>query len=232
MISEVKEQYAVPVYNFENFQQVRDDDISFTINDQLFFETLLMEIRGKTISFATHLKKEETLKEKELENRLRILEEEVTDADLPQIDIIRNELEEIRKKKAEGIAVRSRVRWLQEGEKVSAYFCNLESRNYKSKAMAFLEKDNGDILMNQNEILQEVKEFYEALYSRKEVRDVNLSNMLPQDTPVLSEEAKFSLEGPLTLQEIKLALQNMQNNKSPGTDGFTVEFFKFCFTKT
>jgi len=30
----------------------------FTINDQLFLEVLLMEIRGKTISYSSYLKKE------------------------------------------------------------------------------------------------------------------------------------------------------------------------------
>ena len=40
---------------------------------------------------------------------------------------------------------------------------------------------------------------------------------------------KQSLEGPLTLDEITAAIQNMKNNKSPGLDGFTVEFLKvFC----
>ena len=34
------------------------------------------------------------------------------------------------------------------------------------------------------------------------------------------------LEGPLTLHEIDCALKNMNNNKSPGPDGFTSEFYQ------
>ena len=35
------------------------------------------------------------------------------------------------------------------------------------------------------------------------------------------------LEGKLTYQEASFALKNMKNNTSPGSDGYTVEFFKF-----
>ena len=38
---------------------------------------------------------------------------------------------------------------------------------------------------------------------------------------------KTSLEGPITTDEALKALKNMANNKSPGSDGFTAEFFKF-----
>lgn len=39
-----------------------------------------------------------------------------------------------------------------------------------------------------------------------------------------------SLEGIITLEEAGKPLKNMKNNRSPGTDGFTAEFFK-CFWK-
>ena len=40
-------------------------------------------------------------------------------------------------------------------------------------------------------------------------------------------QEKTSLEGEITLDEASVALKSMKNNKSPGSDGFTVEFFKF-----
>ena len=33
------------------------------------------------------------------------------------------------------------------------------------------------------------------------------------------------MEGPITIQEALKALKNMSNNKSPGSDGFTAEFY-------
>jgi hypothetical protein len=52
-ILEVKNQYAISIYNFDNIHNVADADISFLINDKLFFGELLLEIRGKTISYGT-----------------------------------------------------------------------------------------------------------------------------------------------------------------------------------
>ena len=45
--------------------------------------------------------------------------------------------------------------------------------------------------------------------------------------PKLSEEQKNSLEGEVTYQETLAYLKTMKNNKSPGSDGYTTEFFKF-----
>ena len=42
-INDVKKQYAEPIYNLENLHEIPNDQIQFTINDQLFLETLLME---------------------------------------------------------------------------------------------------------------------------------------------------------------------------------------------
>ena len=65
-IDEVKLQYSLPVYNTENLQNIPDTEIQFTINDQLFFDTLLMEVRGQTISFSSHRKKQNDKKERQL----------------------------------------------------------------------------------------------------------------------------------------------------------------------
>ena len=56
-IIEIKTQYAIPIYNIDNINNIPTADIKFTNNDQLFLDTLLMEIRGKTISYSCYKKK-------------------------------------------------------------------------------------------------------------------------------------------------------------------------------
>jgi hypothetical protein len=48
-------------------------DIKFSIDDQLFWETLKIMLRGKTISYSTFKKKERVNIEFELESKLTIL---------------------------------------------------------------------------------------------------------------------------------------------------------------
>ena len=48
-----------------------------------------------------------------------------------------------------------------------------------------------------------------------------------EDVPMLTLQGKNSPEGEITLTEASSALKNVKNHKSPGSDGFTAEFFKF-----
>ena len=71
-IDEVKKQYALPVYNMDQINNIPDDQIQFVINDQLFLETLLMELRGKSISFSSYKKKTLEKKRKRTNQQYRI----------------------------------------------------------------------------------------------------------------------------------------------------------------
>ena len=69
-IEEIKAQYALPVYDLNNIELVPNDHLQFVIDDQLFLETLLMEIRGKSISYASFKKKQKDKLEKELISKI------------------------------------------------------------------------------------------------------------------------------------------------------------------
>ena len=43
--------------------------------------------------------------------------------------------------------------------------------------------------------------------------------------PKLSKEKSKTLDGGITEKELLIALQNMENNKSPGNDGLMKEFY-------
>eukprot|EP00745_Piridium_sociabile_P041785 TRINITY_DN8320_c0_g1_i1.p1 TRINITY_DN8320_c0_g1~~TRINITY_DN8320_c0_g1_i1.p1 ORF type:complete len:142 (+),score=9.40 TRINITY_DN8320_c0_g1_i1:123-548(+) len=133
----------------------------------------------------------------------------------------KEQLRSIREKKI-GVILRSRARWIAEGEKVSSYFCNLEKRNYISKNMARLTDVHGDVLYEQKYILQEVQTCYENLYTKSEVEDCEINELIT-DIPHLDFEEANKLEGEITLEEAGTALTNMKNNKSPGIDGFTAD---------
>ena len=47
--------------------------------------------------------------------------------------------------------------------------------------------------------------------------------------PRLSDEERDNMEGLLTYEECKKVLETFQNDKSPGEDGFTIEFYNFFF---
>lgn len=233
-INEVKKQYSVPVYDFENLHNIPESDLQFSINDQLFLDTLLMEIRGQTISYSSFKKKQNDKKEMQLTDEILILEQNLTDDKTHELEKLKSELTELRQIKVKGAVIRSRATNLLEGEKPTKYFCSLETHNYLSKIIPKLETSDGRILTDQHDILKESELFYKNLYSNKDdpLERANLNEYLNiNNLPKLSDNESNQLEGYITLSELTKALSNMKNNKSPGTDGFSSEFFKVFWKK-
>ena len=228
---ETKKQYALPVYNHDEIESIPNREIQFIINDQLFLDTLLMEIRGKSISYASFKNKQRNCREKHLIKRIADLEENTEINSTEQIENLKTELYDIRYEKLKGQMIRSKAQYINQGEKPTKYFCRLEKHNYVSKIIGQLEKDDGTSLTEQQEILKETENFYRKLYENKdgklEKNDIpveqymNDSNM----TKLKNEEAN-TIEGLLTYKEISDILYNMKHDKSPGLSGFSAEFFK------
>ena len=71
---------------------------------------------------------------------------------------------------------RSRARWAKDGERNSKYFFSLEKRNYNLKTMTQLINDNGKVITDQKEILDEQKRFYSKLYTADKSVQFELHN--------------------------------------------------------
>jgi len=86
------------------------------------------------------------------------------------------------------------------------------------------------------QINQEIELFYSDLLETKSsgflstnFRENFFALVEDLDIPKLSLEESVSLESDLTLGEIKNVLTSFQNNKSPGEDGFSKEFYETFF---
>jgi hypothetical protein len=67
--------------------------------------------------------------------------------------------------------------------------------------------------------------FYENLYKQRDEQDhVNIDDYVYINK--LTKMQSDNLEGEITMSELSYGLKNMKNNKTPGPDGFTVEFYK------
>ena len=79
-----------------------------------------------------------------------------------------------------------------------------------------------------------VKQFYADLFKSRDdqIDNIDLETMLEKtDIAKLSRKEATALEGPLTIDELGIALKKMKNNKTPGIDGFPSEFFKVFWVK-
>ena len=233
VIYTVVEEYALLPYDRNYLLSADPHLISLMIGDHLFFEILLTKIRGMSICFSAALKKEKELKRKQLENRINFLTELVDKN--PESKIFVEWLEEKKKQEEldrreymKGLILRSRARWIEDGEKPSKYFLNLEKRNYVNKTITQLVCENSNIITEQNQILEEARSYYSKLYMSQEeyLIDIDLDELF-RNTKIPKVENTSEYVGQIKASEALCVLKNMKNNKTPGPDGFTVEFFKF-----
>ena len=236
IISDVMKQYAASPYDRNELMSVPKEKIHYQISDQLLLEVLLMEIRQQTMKYGAKKKKERTEKEKELENKIRQIEEllnsnisEATELFI-ELEKYKSELQKHREKVLEGVITRSRTRWYGEGEKPTRYFCNLEKRNYINKTIKEIDVE-GRRIRSQAEIIDEQKKFYEKMYANKNTDCLLADEVLKSlNIKKLTSEQAELLEGPITYKELCDVVKEMKNNKSPGLDGYTVEFYKFFWS--
>ena len=78
---------------------------------------ILLKIRGSCISYASFKKKEETRLEEELMSSIKQYEDNLCESNVHLLEQKRPEVTALRNKRVEGMTVRSRAKWLYEGEK-------------------------------------------------------------------------------------------------------------------
>ena len=229
-VVETIRQYIVPVYSDEFINNSTNfDEIQFTISVGLFYETLLMMIRGETMKFSKQKAKKNRLVESKLESEIKQLSHTLsvikTKENLKTLEDAQRKLEVMMRPKIQGLIARSRAKWHEEGERCSKYFLALEKRNATVNSIQLL-KDDERLITKKDEILKLFSENLQAKY-RENANAHNPTQFLEENIKrKLSDEQKNRLDDPLTKQELHAALMNMKKGKTPGTNGFTSEFFK------
>ena len=208
------------------------DNVKFE-NKNLLWEFIKCEIRTVTISYAT--KKAKELRDAEVKLEMQLCTSETnldgSDEKFNQYLDLKNKWEHIQTQKLNGSIIRSKAKWVEHGEKNSKYFLNLEKRNFNTKYIRKLILNNGIEISEPDMIIKEQKQFYTDLY-QSSIDSANIySNenifLNNRDIPELDQSNKQVCESQLTMEDIHKALMSMANDKSPGPDGFTTNFFKF-----
>ena len=188
-----------------------------------------MKIRSISISHSitkTREEKDLTLKlEKDILNLEDIMNSAPSELIQSSLNNKKIEFERKREEKVEGILLRSKANWHENGEKCSQYFCKLEKKNFIKKTITELIDDTGHHISDQSKILLQQHDFYKTLYSTTNL-DCNDESFFNHNIK-LTEEQKYLCEGNITFKECAQSLKLMTNGKSPGSDGYTVDFYKF-----
>ena len=146
-------------------------EIQSTIGIKLFYETLLMLIRGETVKYSK--RKARNAREDEINATARVqaareaFAESGNEQDADLLNEAQKQLEAIRKPKIQGLIIRSRVKWYDDGEKCFKYFLSLEKCNAKRKSVQMLHCD-GEIITSKKEIISKFTTQLAGRYSSQQ----------------------------------------------------------------
>jgi len=207
--------------------------------DSLLWETMKCRIRGTSVKIGAKLKREKSTTKKDLEFKLAQLMEDITlikeDKDIEncalEISNLEKELELLNKVEAEGIRLRSKCQYYEQGEKSTKYFHSLEKRNQENKHIKLLLDDNDKEIKGVKNILQEEVRFYRDLYKSqlfKTDKDVleKLYKVFLKDKVLQADNNIPDITNCFNEEEIKEIIDSIENGKSPGSDGLPIEFYK------
>ncbi len=93
---------------------------------------------------------------------------------------------------------------MEDGEKPSRYFLNMEKRNFVNKTISNIVKEDGSTINDSDAILLKARKFYKNLCSKQEIDDtVNVDSIFDNSNiRVLSNDQCDKIEGLITHKEL------------------------------
>ena len=206
--------------------------IKETENSKKFLEdwdTFKDEIKEESIKYAT-------IKNTERKKRQNILEDEINTAyknkkqDDKTILEKRKELETIQQYIYKGAKIRAGMRSDVTDETLSAIYLNIEKTTQTARNINELKNANGEIVTDKAKIKNILFEHYKNLFEY-EPENEEAQNEILNYSKKLSDFERDILDEELDFEIFDKALKSLDNDKTPGPDGLTTEFYKTFFVQ-
>ena len=189
-----------------------------------WWELFKIKTKDLCILAAKHIEKNKRKQKLELEKKLENEKNKIS-PDLELISELEIQQNQYWYEKAEGAKLRSKLKWVEEGEKSSKFFFGLEKTNAKNKLWSQVKTDDGIIKTGIENVLNEQITFYEKLLTSEGWNKDEAESLLEQIDEKLTTEHAELCESEITGAEIDKIIKTLKLNKSPGEDGLTAEFY-------
>ena len=114
---------------------------------------------------------------------------------------------------------------MKEGDNNTWFFHRLANSHRNANQIKRIEVD---VVLYEDEsnVHSQIVLFYQGLYKETEVGRPTMDGL---DFACIEEDERLSLEKEFTKEEVIQVLREMEGDKAPGPDGFTMAFFQKCW---
>ncbi|RVW96808.1 Transposon TX1 uncharacterized 149 kDa protein [Vitis vinifera] len=138
----------------------------------------------------------------------------------------RKELEDVLLKEEVQWRQKSRVKWIKEGDCNSKFFHRVATGRRSRKFIKSLISERGETLNNIEDIYEEIVNFFGNLYSKPVGESWRVEGI---DWVPISGESGVWLDRSFTEEEVRMAVFQLNKEKAPGPDGFTIAVYQECW---
>ena len=208
---------------FYNMEEIPDLDA------KSWWRIFLKVIKSKSTSYGKRKKKIERAVRFQITKEIDQLENDENST--PEKDerwrYLYQKLKDLEHKEIE--SYRTRIKGLptyEQKEPDIQFYADLEKKRKQKSAITSLIDEDGKEHTNKEPLLRIVKSFYSKLYSPSKVNSTTQAKLLRNIKKKISAAHKTMLDTPITKEEVRQAVKEMNINKSPGLDGIPAEFYQ------
>ena len=197
-----------------------------------WYEELKVEFKCIAICHSKRLARAKISAKKRLQKQIKYEYSKAAKYDMYDLSLckqLEDELKIFEEEECQGAIIRAKVKDIELGEKSNKYFFNLEKSRQKKCIIKSLQCSNGNFVNTSDEIVKEGFNFYSNLFIADSCDENVQNDFVDNISTSLSNDDVSLCKSLLTLDDLQTALSKMENNKSPGSDGLTSEFYKFFF---
>ena len=184
-------------------------------------------IKEESILFATKINKDRKRRKELLENEINKAYKENNQEDKDILDKI-EELHKINAFYYKGAKLRAGMRSDVTDETLTAVYLNIERTVQTARSINELIDENNTTITDENVIRQKLTDHYTRFFGYEET-DNDAQDEILMYTKKLQDWEKDMLDEPITFEILEKSLNSLENDKTPGPDGLTTEFYKTFF---
>ena len=217
----------------EDIRDFLDLNDSGEVSPTILWDTLKAVMRGKIISTTSYMKKLKGQKLADLQGKLKKLQladSNKSNSNLKQeIKKLQSEIDDIFTLETQKKCIFLKQRYYETGGKSAKLLAYRLRKQQMENTVYKIKNPKTKVVETTTEKIQESFEiFYRELYSQPQAPDeTQIDSFLSSlELPSLSSSQSESLIQPISLKELTLAISKLKVGKSPGSDGFTSEWYK------